>query len=382
MSSDAKSQPDTPMKSLPLVNLVALHEKMSREINEVIASVVRTGAFINGSECSAFEREFAAYQGVTGAVGCANGTDALQIVLRALGIGAGDEVITAANSFVATAEAIALAGATPIFVDVTEDTALMDPASLKAAVTSKTRAVIPVHLYGQIAPMDDILAISRAANCLVIEDAAQAHGASLNNRRAGSFGVAACFSFYPGKNLGALGDGGMVVSNDEGLLSKVRAISNHGSSHDRYRNDVLGTNSRLDAIQAAVLRIKLRKLDSWNETRRERARHYGDLLRGCPGLSLPVESPGSVSAWHLFVVRTKRRNELARALAQDGIASGIHYPVPVHRQGAFARGGGPEVTAPVTERICDEILSLPLCPEVAEEDVRRVASAVRRFMGS
>ena len=367
-------------KAIPLVNLVALHARHAKEIAEVVDRVVKTGAFVGGPDCGAFEREFAVYQGVRGAVGCANGTDALQIVLRALGIGPGDEVITAANSFVATAEAIALAGAIPVFVDVNEDTALMDPESFRAAITPRTKAVIPVHLYGQIAPMEEILEIARTAKVAVIEDAAQAHGASLHGRRAGAFGVAACFSFYPGKNLGAIGDGGMVISNDEALLARVKSIANHGASADRYRNEVLGTNSRLDTIQAGVLRIKLRELDSWNRIRRERARQYCEELRGCPGVTLPVEAPGSVSAWHLFVIRTDRRKELVNALAEDGIATGIHYPIPVHLQGAFASANGRPISAPVTERVCDQILSLPLCPELTGEDVSRIASLVRKVM--
>jgi dTDP-4-amino-4,6-dideoxygalactose transaminase len=372
----------TPVKGkpIPLVNLVALHARYAKEIAEVVDRVVRTGAFVNGPDCAAFEREFAAHQGVSGAIGCANGTDALQIALRALDIGPGDEVITAANSFVATAEAIALVGATPVFVDVSEDTSLMDPGSFRAAITPRTKAVIPVHLYGQIAPMDEILAVAKSKNLIVIEDAAQAHGASLNGRRAGAFGVAACFSFYPGKNLGALGDGGMIISNDEALLARMRSIANHGASADRYRNEVLGTNSRLDTIQAGFLRIKLRELDAWNRTRRERARLYCEILRGCPGLSLPVEAKGSVSAWHLFVIRTAKRKEVMSALADEGIATGIHYPVPVHQQGAFAARDGRVTNAPVTERICNEILSLPLCPELEEEDVVRIASIIRRVM--
>ncbi len=379
-SPEAAVQTPARAKAIPLVNLVALHARHAAEIAEVVDRVVKTGAFVNGPDCAAFEREFAAYQGVRGAVGCANGTDALQITLRALGLGPGDEVITVANSFVATAEAIALVGATPVFVDATEDTSLMDPLAFAAAITPRTRAVIPVHLYGQIAPMGEILAIAKAAGLLVIEDAAQAHGASLNGRKAGAFGVAACFSFYPGKNLGALGDGGMVISDDEALLTRVRSIANHGASADRYRNEILGTNSRLDTIQAGVLRIKLRELDSWNRIRRERALLYCEELRGCPGLSLPLEAKGSVSAWHLFVIRTDKRKELMSALAEEGIATGIHYPVPVHLQGAFAPKNGKPASAPVTERICDQILSLPLCPEVTEEDVVRIASVVRKVM--
>ena len=379
-SAEPISASTAPPEPIPLVDLVTLHSRLAEEIRDVVDRVVSTGAFVNGPDCAAFEREFAAFHEASGAVGCANGTDALQLVIRALGIGPGDEVITAANSFVATAEAIALAGATPVFVDVTETTALMNPESFRAAITSKTKAVIPVHLYGQIAPMREISAIARARGVRVIEDAAQAHGASLEGRKAGSWGEAACFSFYPGKNLGALGDGGMVISNDEALLARVRSVANHGSSHDRYRNEILGTNSRLDTIQAGVLRIKLRHLAEWNQIRRERAQLYCELLREYEGIGLPVESAGSISAWHLFVIRTEKRAQMIAALGAEKIATGIHYPVPVHLQGAFAPKGGAPVSIPVTERLCHKILSLPLCPELSEEGVLRVVKVIRTVL--
>ena len=371
--------PATTKKAIPLVNLGAMHEKLATELREAFDRTLLSGAFVNGPDCKAFEREFAQFQQTKGAIGCANGTDAIQIVLRALGIGPGDEVITAANSFVATAEAIGLVGATPVFVDVDEQTALMNPAAFEAAITSKTRAVIPVHLYGQIAPMDEIARIAHARNVAVIEDAAQAHGAERGGRRAGAWGVAACFSFYPGKNLGALGDGGAIVANDETLLARMRSVANHGSAADRYRNDILGTNSRLDTIQAGALRVKLRHLEAWNKARRERAHLYCRLLADCPDLALPKEAADSVSAWHLFVVATSRRSELMSALAGEGIATGIHYPIPIHRQGAFADSAS-STKAPVAERLCDRIVSLPLCPELTSDDVARVCEVVRRIL--
>jgi dTDP-4-amino-4,6-dideoxygalactose transaminase len=382
LSSTTPPPSSATLSPVPLVNLVALHEKIQAEIAEVVQRVVSTGAFINGPDCAAFEKEFARYCGVLGAVGCGNGTDALQLILRALGLGPGDEVILPANSFVATAEAVALAGATPVFVDVTAATSLIDPAAVKAAVTSRTRAIIPVHLFGHPAPMDEILAIASAAGLRVIEDAAQAHGATLGGRKAGSFGDAASFSFYPGKNLGALGDGGIAVSNDPGLLARIRQIANHGAGKDRYRSETLGTNSRLDTIQAGVLRIKLAHLDAWNQIRHDRARLYCDLLRDVPTVTLPVQAEGARSAWHLFVIQTERRSELMAALAAARIATGIHYPVPIHRQGAFA-GQGPTTTGgrfPVTEFLADRILSLPLCPELTEDDLRRVVSVIRRSL--
>jgi dTDP-4-amino-4,6-dideoxygalactose transaminase len=361
------------------VNLVALHAKIKEEIADVVSRVVETGAFINGPDCAAFEREFAEYCGARGAVGCANGTDSLQLILRALGIGPGDEVITAANSFVATAEAIALASATPVFADVTASTGLIDPASVKASITSRTRAIIPVDLYGHPAPMAEILDIASTAGLRVIEDAAQSHGATLHGQKTGSFGDAASFSFYPGKNLGAIGDGGMVVSNDLDLLARVRRIANHGSSKDKYRSETLGTNSRLDTIQAGVLRIKLRHLDAWNRVRRERAGQYADLLGDFDRIVLPTETAGALSAWHLFVIQTERRAELITALAAEGIATGIHYPVPIHLQPAFA-GAGSAGSLRVAERLAERILSLPLCPELGEDDVARIAAVIRRTL--
>lgn len=374
------SRPPAPAPPLlPLVNLAALHAPIQEEIARVVRTVVTSGAFVNGPDCAAFEKEFAEYCGVQGAVGCANGTDSLQLILRALEIGAGDEVVLPANSFVATAEAVALAGATPVFADVTADTSLIDPKAVEGALTGRTRAIIPVHLWGHPAPMGAILDLAAARGLRVIEDAAQAHGATLGERKAGSFGDAASFSFYPGKNLGALGDGGMVVSNDPGLLARVRQIANHGAGKDRYRSETLGTNSRLDTIQAGVLRLKLPRLDAWNRIRRARAALYCELLKDLPGLVLPVQAEGVLSAWHLFVIQVENRSEVMDALKAENIATGIHYPVPIHLQGAF--GGDRPGNAgrfPVTESLAGRILSLPLCPELTEDDVRRVAAVLRR----
>ncbi|MEO8360244.1 MAG: DegT/DnrJ/EryC1/StrS family aminotransferase [Vicinamibacteria bacterium] len=379
MTSAPSHEPGSP-RPLPLVNLVALHARIKNEIAEVSARVVETGAFINGPDCAAFEKEFALFCGVKGAVGCANGTDSLELILRAMNIGPGDEVITAANSFVATAEAIALTGAVPVFVDCVADTSLINPALIEAAITKRTRAIIPVDLYGHPGPMDEIVAIASRHGLRVIEDAAQSHGASLNGRRAGSFGDAASFSFYPGKNLGAIGDGGMVVSNDLELLARVRQIASHGAGKDRYRSEVLGRNSRLDTIQAGVLRIKLRLLDGWNQTRRDRARLYCELLKDFDRVVLPVETEGAVSSWHLFVIQTERRADLMASLAAEKIATGIHYPVPIHMQPAFATEGQKPGRFPVAEHLADRIVSLPLCPEVSEDDVRRVVAVIRRTL--
>jgi dTDP-4-amino-4,6-dideoxygalactose transaminase len=320
------------------VNLVALHARIKAEISEVVLRVVETGAFVGGPDCAAFEREFADYCGVKGAVGCANGTDSLQLILRALEIGPGDE-----------------------------------------AITARTRAIIPVDLYGHPAPMAEILDLAAQAGLRVIEDAAQSHGATLHGRKAGSFGDAASFSFYPGKNLGAIGDGGMVVSNDLDLLARVRRIANHGSSKDKYRSETLGTNSRLDTIQAGVLRIKLRHLDAWNQIRRERASQYCEQLQDFDRIGLPVETEGARSAWHLFVVQTERRADLMAALAAEKIATGIHYPVPIHRQAAF-EAAGPGSSFKVAERLADRIVSLPLCPELREDDLARVVAVIRRTL--
>ena len=313
------------------------------------------------------------------ACGVANGTDALTLALRAFGVGSGDEVVTVANTFIATGEAILLNGARPVFVDVDEASFTMDPARVEAAITPRTKLVLPVHLYGHPANMDAVLAVAARHRLPVLEDAAQAHGAESAGRRAGSLGHAACFSFYPGKNLGAYGDAGAVTTHDPDFAARVRQIANHGGGATKYDNVVVGTNSRLDALQAAVLRVKLRQLPRWTAERLERALAYGRLLEGAPGLVLPREQAWGRSAWHLYTLRAERRDELQAHLAARGIATAVHYPKPLHLQPAMAAAGGHSGDHPVSEKLCREVLSLPLYPELPLDAVERIAGEVRSF---
>lgn len=349
------------------------------ELNAAISRVLESAQFIRGEDCTRFEEEFAAYCGVRHACGVANGTDALILALRAHGVGPGDEVVTVANTFIATGEAILLNGARPVFVDVDPETFTLDPARLESALTPRTRVILPVHLYGHPADMGAINEIAARHGVPVLEDAAQAHGAEAGGRRAGGVGHAACFSFYPAKNLGAFGDAGMVTSDDGDFVARVRQLANHGAGTHRYDNRVLGTNSRLDSLQAAVLRVKLRHLDSWNEERRERVRRYTEALRGVPGLVCPRERAGTRSAWHLFTIRAPERDRLQAHLHAKGIATAVHYPRPIHLQPAMAAAGGRPGDLPVSERLSREVLSLPLYPELALEQIERIAEQVRSF---
>jgi dTDP-4-amino-4,6-dideoxygalactose transaminase len=315
-------------------------------------------------------------------VGVANGTDALTLALRAYGVGPGDEVVTVANTFIATGEAILLNGARPVFVDVDEASFTMDPGALEAAITPRTKLVLPVHLYGHPAHMEAIAAVAARHDLPVLEDAAQAHGAQVGGRRAGSLGHAACFSFYPGKNLGAYGDAGMVTTNDPGFAARVRQVANHGGGTNKYDNVVLGTNSRLDALQAAVLRVKLRRLERWTAERLERALAYDRLLKGAPGLILPREQPWGRSAWHLYTLRAERRDELLAHLNARGIATAVHYTRPIHLQPAMAAAGGKAGELPVSERLSREVLQVPLYPELPLPAIERIAREIRGFYGA
>lgn len=366
-------------RSIPMVDLKAQYARIKPEVDAAMERVVSTTAFVRGADCELLEREFAEWCGARAAVGVANGTDALTLALRAYGIGPGDEVVTVANTFIATGEAILLNGATPVFVDVAADSFTLDPARLEAAITPRTRLVIPVHLYGHPCDMDAINEIACRHGLPVLEDAAQAHGAAIGNRRAGTLGHAACFSFYPGKNLGAYGDAGAVVSNDEAFVAKVRQVANHGGGADKYDNVVLGTNSRLDTLQAAILRVKLVQLDLWNRERAERAAAYGAALDGIPGLTVPRVRPGTTSAWHLYTVRVADRDGLHRHLAERGIASAIHYPRPIHLQPAMGAARGSVGDLPVSEQLSREVLSLPLYPELPMAELERICAEVRAY---
>lgn len=347
---------------------------------ERIAAVLSGMQLFLGENVQALEREFAAFCQAEHAIGVSDGTAALQLILRAMEVGPGDEVITVANTFVATVEAIVLTGATPVFVDVHPDTYLMDVAQVRSRITPRTKAILPVHLYGQMVDMVALRAIADECDLWIIEDACQAHGAECEGRRAGSLGDAAAFSFYYSKNLGAYGEGGCVTTNDGELARRVRMLRDHGAER-RYYHELVGWNSRLDELQAAILRAKLPHLQRWNAQRRSHASLYETLLDGSPVIT-PVTAGGNCHVYHLYVVRVPRRDELRAWLQEHGVGTGIHYPVPIHLQRAYSDLGYQRGDLPVTERVADEILSLPMFPELQREQIAYVADAVRAFVGA
>ncbi len=361
---------------IPLVDLSLQHSEVADEVAAGFERVLAKGAYIMGPEVAEFEREYAGYSGVRRCVGVANGTDAVELALRAVGVGPGDEVILPANTFVATAGGVMRAGAVPVLVDCDPDYLLMDPSRIEAAITERTKALLPVHLYGQIAPMPPIVDIARAHGLVVVEDAAQSQGAELDGQRAGHWGDAAATSFYPGKNLGAYGDAGAVVSDSDEVADRVLRLRNHGGTV-KYQHPELGFNSRLDTLQAVVLRAKLHRLDKWNQLRREAAERYHQLLAGAEGLVLPATAPGNQHVWHLYVVQVADRDRVLADLNQAGIGAGIHYPVTVHRQGAYAHLGYGPGSFPVAEQAVDRILSLPIYPGITAEQQERVAEVLR-----
>jgi dTDP-4-amino-4,6-dideoxygalactose transaminase len=355
---------------IPFVDLVQQYNSIKDEVAVAIQNVLDTCSFIGGKPLEEFEAAFAKYCDSRYAIGMANGTDALHLVVRALGIGAGDEVITAANSFIASASSIEMANATPVFVDIDPVTYTIDPAKIEAAITPRTKAIIPVHLYGQAADMDPIMEIARRHNLYVIEDAAQAHGTEYKGKRIGSIGDVACFSFYPGKNLGAYGDGGAVTTNDPELVKRLNQLRDHGRM-SKYEHAMVGYNSRLDSLQAAILSVKLRYIDSWNSKRMEIAGWYGELLAQS-GLVLPSARSGSNHIYHLYVVQTSDRAAIQQHLADAQVATGIHYPVPLHLQPAFKHLGYKQGDMPVTEAAAERLLSLPMFPELTREQVEYI----------
>jgi dTDP-4-amino-4,6-dideoxygalactose transaminase len=359
---------------IPVNSLNEQYESIRAEVDAAIRRVFDRGWFILGPEVESFEREFASYCRVEHGIAVASGTEALQLALTAAGLRPGDEVITVANTAVPTVAAIRSAGGLPVFVDVHPEYYTMDPSLLEAAITPRTRAVLPVHLYGQCADMDPILAIARRHRLSVVEDACQAHGAEYRGRRAGSMGDSGCFSFYPTKNLGAYGDAGMVVTNDAATAARVRLLRNYGQA-ERYRHVMEGINSRMDDLQAAVLRVKLPYLGRWNARRRELANAYTGLLAKTP-LGLPVEAPYGRHVFHLYVARAGCRDELRRHLEDQGIGTLIHYPVPVHQHDAYS-GVARWSRLPVTERLAGEIVTLPLFPELSDSQLERVATAIQ-----
>ena len=368
------------MQRVAFVDLAAQHAEVADEVLSGFAQVLQQTSFVQGKQVTLFEEEYARYVGVEHCVGVANGTDALEIALRASGVESGDEVVLPANTFVATVEAVVRAGAHPVLVDVDEATLLMDVEQAARACTSRTRALMPVHLYGQIVPMADLMDLAEHRGLLVLEDAAQAQGASQGGTSAGAFGAASGTSFYPGKNLGAYGDAGAVTTHSAEIARRARMIANHGSEV-RYQHEIFGFNSRLDTLQAVVLRAKLARLEIWNEARRQAARRYADLLGDISQLHLPTVLAGNQPVWHLYVVRVMRRAAIVGALEAAGIGTGVHYPVPVHLHPAFRHLAAGPGSFPVAERAAGEIVSLPMHPHLTPDQQARVAEVLIRACG-
>jgi dTDP-4-amino-4,6-dideoxygalactose transaminase len=369
------------VSTIPLVDLQAQHRQVAREVAAGFARVIERTAFILGEDVATFERAYARFCGVAHCIAVANGTDALELALRAAGIRHSDEVVVPANSFIASALAVARAGATPVFVDVDPQYHLIDPTHLAERMTRRTRAIMPVHLYGQIAPMKEVENVAKTAGVPIVEDAAQAHGARRDGHPAGSFGFAAGTSFYPGKNLGAYGDGGAVLTDSAEVAARVRALRNYGSEV-KYQHPETGFNSRLDTLQAVVLNAKLAHLAAWNDARRAAAARYDALLADVPAVTRPATLAGNEHVWHLFVVRVPRRDEVLARLQAAGIGAGIHYPTPIHLQGAFRHLGHREGDFPVSEAAAKEILSLPLFPEITPDQQERVVAALREALAA
>lgn len=363
--------------TVPFVDLRAQYLAINDEIDEAVARVINNTTFILGREVEAFEAAFAGYVGTRYCIGVNSGTAAIQVALTACGIGAGDEVIVPANTFFATAEAVSTAGATPVLVDADPISYNIDVAGIEAAITERTRAIIPVHLYGQAADLDPILEISARRSLIVIEDAAQAHGSEYNGRSVGSFARAGCFSFYPGKNLGAYGEGGAIVTDDPEVARHARLLRDHGSE-SKYHHEIIGYNFRLEGIQGAVLNVKLRHLDKWNELRREHAARYNELLADS-GLTLPREMSYARHVYHLYVIQSDARDALQKALRDNGVQTGIHYPIPIHLQPAYASLKHKAGDFPEAERQAGRVLSLPMFPELTEKQISLVTDAVQEF---
>lgn len=367
------------MRSIPFLNLKAPYQELKNELDAAYQCVMESGWYIMGKELDAFEREFAGYCGARYCIGVGNGLEALHLILRAYGIGEGDEVIVPSNTYIATWLAVSYAGAKPVPVEPAEHTYNLDPEKVEAAITSKTRAILPVHLYGLLADIDPLLALAEKYDLKVIEDAAQAQGALYKGRMSGNLGHAAGTSFYPGKNLGAMGDAGAVVTNDEKLAEKVRTLRNYGSKI-KYYNDTKGYNSRLDEMQAAFLRVKLNHLDEWNTRRSKVASVYLNSLAGLPDLILPSVLDSTQPIWHIFPVRHPLRDDLQKYLKNEGIDTLIHYPVPPHLAGAYADLNMPKETFPIAEKIASSELSLPMGPHLSLDDAEYVANTIRSFV--
>jgi dTDP-4-amino-4,6-dideoxygalactose transaminase len=365
------------MSNIPLVDLKAQHQEVAEEVQRGFAQVLEKTAFVLGPAVAEFEAAFAKFTGVSHCVGVANGTDALELMVRAAGIGPGDEVILPANTFIATALAVARAGGTPVLADIDPRYHLIDVEQVARKIGPRTKALLPVHLYGQLAPMEALSSLARERNLILLEDAAQSQGARRNGTGGGAFGLAAGTSFYPGKNLGAYGDAGAVLTNSAEINAKVRALRNYGGEV-KYHHPETGFNSRLDTLQAVVLNAKLGKLAAWNEARRQAAGRYQELLQGLPGVTLPETLPGNEHVWHLYVIRVPRRDEVLKKLNAAGIGAGIHYPIPIHLQGAFKQLQQGPGSFPVAEKAAGEILSLPLFPQLTAAQQERVADELKK----
>jgi len=363
---------------VPFLDLKAQYRAIKTEVDAAVIDVLESGHYVLGPAVQQFEAAFARTYELEHAIGCSSGTAALHLALLAVGIGRGDEVITTSMTFIATATAIDLVGAVPVFVDIEPDTALIDPDRIEAAITPRTKAIMPVHLYGQCADMDRIQEIADRHGLIVIEDAAQAHGAKIGGRFAGGMGRLACFSFYPGKNLGAYGEGGLVSTSDAALAQKVRMLRDWGQDR-KYHHALKGLNYRMDGVQGAILDVKMRHVEAWTEARRKVARLYEKALAGIPGIVLPVERPGRRHVWHVYGIRVEaaRRDQIAKAMGEAGIATNLHYPIPVHLQPCFAELGYGPGDFPISEQHGAAELSLPLFPEMTAEQVEQVAAALR-----
>lgn len=365
---------------IPFVDLKAQYDSIKEEIDETIQSVLNNTSFIMGEELRKFEEEFALFCDVKYAIGVANGSDALILALRACGIGEGDEIITVPHTFIATTEAITHVGGKVVFVDIDPKTYTIDVSKTEEKITEKTKAIISVHLYGQPADMESIMDLAKKYNLKIIEDAAQAHGAEYKGKKVGSIGDVGCFSFYPGKNLGAYGDAGMVVTNNEEIAKGIKLLRNHGRISKKYEHDVEGYSSRLDNLQAAILRVKLKCLDEWNDRRRSNAKKYNKLLSNINGIITPYEADYVKHVYHLYVIRTeKRRDKLSEELKSKGIAVGIHYPIPLHLQPAYRYLGYKEGDFPVTEKTSREILSLPMFAELTDEQIEEIVELIKNI---
>ena len=366
-------------KKIQIIDLTSSYQLIKDEIEKVVLDVLASGQYILGPNVALLEEELSKYLGAKHTVSCANGTDALALSLMALGIKSGDEVITVSHSFFATSEAIALARAKPIFVDIKEDDFNIDPSKIEKLITKNTKAIIPVHLYGQSCDILKIVDIARKHNLFIVEDCAQAVGAKLNGKTVGTFGDVGTISFFPTKNLGAFGDGGAIITNNEELANKIKQLRFHGSSK-RYVHDYIGLNSRLDEIQAAILRVKLKYLDEWNLKRQKAAESYNKLFKGIKGVITPQTNPGCHHIFHQYTIRLKNRDLVYEKLKESGIEALIYYPVPIHLQKAFAYLNCKNDSLPVTEKICNEILSLPIYPEIKPEIQEYVVEQIRSIL--